>query len=578
MSDWQELKQAQTGERNSLPPAQNENYGDFIVSYNYRMDGEPEMDSSINFQVISDNFAVLYLPLSLVPKLELTGDTYNSVPKLYTYMDLEAIDASGISRIQNQPYLNLKGQGTLIAVIDSGIDYRNPIFRRGDRTRILRIWDQSLVGEPQEGPGFQIPYGREFREEDINRALTAENPLEVVPSTDTNGHGTMVAGIAAGKLMEEEGFSGAAPEASLLVVKLKPAKEYLREFFLLPSQAEAYQENDIMLAVAYAISRAQELKMPLSICIGLGSSMGSHTGEGHLETFLAGAARLLNISISVAGGNEGNSRHHYDGKLSQENRREAVELRVGEDEPGFTMEFWGSSFHTYRLSLQSPTGEILPVSTARGTGVQRLSFVFVDTKIEASYVPMETQTGQVLVFFRFLAPAAGIWKLLVEGVDSSPVNFYLWLPVQGFLSPETYFLSPSPYQTITNPGNARNVMTVTAYDYRNQSLYLQASRGFAVSGQVKPDLAAPGVEVLAPALNGGFVSVSGTSVAAAQTAGAAALFFEWGIVKENAPLLNGTIVKNYLLRGAVGSVGTDYPNRDWGYGRMDLYHSFELIS
>lgn len=564
-------------QQEGVPPAQNQAYADFIIRHNYNVNRTEGYVSDFNFQIISEEFAVLYLPFSIVPSLEVSINTYNAIPKCYTYMDVTALDASGITALQSHPYLSLRGKGVLIAVIDSGIDYTNPIFREGDNTRILRIWDQSLLGEQQGEENALVPYGREFTSEQINEAIASENPFAIVPSVDSNGHGTMVAGIAAGKSIPEEGFSGAAPEASLLIVKLKPAKDYLRNFYLLPEGVDAYQENDIMLAVAYALRTAQELQMPMSICIGLGTSQGAHTGEGLLETYLSSVALRLQNCVTVAAGNEGNSRNHYQGNINVQNRQDVVELRIGEREAGFVMELWENSFKTYRFQMQSPTGEILPISTARGSGVQTLSFVFVETKIEVSYVPMEAQTGQVLVFFRFLAPAPGIWKLLVEDAGNNSADYHIWLPVQGFVSEETYFLRPSPYQTVTNPGNARNVLTMTAYNVRDRSLYLQASRGYTTTGAVKPDLAAPGVEVLSPRPNGRFAAVSGTSVSAAQTAGAAALLLEWGIVRGNEVNLNGIIIKNYLRKGASRAENMEYPNPDWGYGRLDVYRTLEQV-
>lgn len=566
----------------SVPPAQSQLFGDFIVQYTSNMNGFEEVFSDARFQVINEIYAVLYVPLDgLLQKLEINNYSYNTIPKCYTYMDVEAMNSSGITMLHNHSYLNLRGEGTLIAVIDSGIDYRNPIFRKGDTSRIVRIWDQTLEGEQKEENGYQsfrVPYGREFTQEDLERALASENPLEVVPSMDRDGHGTMMAGIAAGNILPEEGFSGAAPEASILVVKLKPAKDYLREFYLLTPEAPAYQENDIMLAVRYAINRARELKMPLSICIGLGSSQGGHTGHGPLSRFLASVSGFAQNSVCVAAGNEGSSRHHYHGSVNLEKGQDVAELRIGSQDEGFTMEFWGDAPENYQVSVQSPTGELHSISTARGAGTQNLSFIFVDTQIQANYVQTENSSGNTLIFFRFLRPAEGIWRILVYGKEPSTVDYHLWLPVDAFLSSETYFLSSSPYDTITNPGDALDAMTVTAYDYRNQSLYLQAGRGYGLSGQVKPDFAAPGVEVLAPLLNGNFGTVSGTSVSAAIAAGAAALMFEWGIVRENIPFLNGRTVGNYFYKGARRADNYVYPNPEWGYGQLDLYHTFELLS
>lgn len=399
-----------------------------------------------------------------------------------------------------------------------------------------------------------------------------------MPSTDTNGHGTSLAGIAAGNLNAGENFCGAAPEASLIVVKLKPAKRYLKEFYLYPADTEIFQENDIMLGIAYALKWGRRLGMPLSVCLGLGTSQGAHMGESPLSQYIDYTAGFSQVSVSVAAGNEGAARHHFSRELGPSKTSETAELKVGENEPGFTLEFWGSPLEEYELSIQSPTGETLNISSSLGAGTQALSFVFVETMVLVNYVAIERQTGSTLVYFRFFHPAAGIWKITVTVQDGKSSGFHMWLPVTGLISPETYFLEASPYHTVTSPGDSIESITATAYQYRDNSLYLQAGRGFRPDGGITPDLAAPGVELLVPLLRGGFGTASGTSLSAAMTAGVAALLFEWAVIRGNQPYFTGTNVKHYLERGARREERISYPNREWGYGRLDLYHTFELLS
>jgi subtilisin family serine protease len=568
MADVQSMQEQQL-----VPPAVNESYADFIVQYSKNVHGPIDYVSDNFFQIINENFAVLYVPLEIVGSLVVNNYSYNSIPNCYTFMDLDSLNSSGITNLHNHPYLQLRGRGTAVAVIDSGIDYTHPAFLEGTRTRIAAIWDQSLPSIGQEN----IPYGREFTREEIQQALDSDRPMEIVPSTDTNGHGTFLAGIAAGSTMPASNFSGAAPEASIIVVKLKQAKQYLRDFYLLPQDVPAFQENDVMFGIWYAMRKARELRMPLSVCIGLGSNLGAHRGSSPLAQYLSSASRYSENVFSIAAGNEGNTRHHFFDTINARENQLTVELRVGEGEPGFVVEFWGDSPGAYSMKVQSPTGEVLPVSTARGNGFQILSFVFVETRIEVSYVPVERVTGETLFFFRFLSPASGIWRFLVSGEQQEEMPFHMWLPSRPFLSEQTYFLQPYPYNTITNPGNAAEAITVTAYNYRDQSLYLAASRGYAAGGGIKPDLAAPGVDILGPGPRGSFVSRSGTSVAAALNCGAAALLFEWAIVRENVVYMNGITVRNYLTRGARRRDGEKYPNPDWGYGALDLYNVFENL-
>ncbi len=558
-------------------PAQSEHFGDFIVKYMQNVENTMELFPGTTFQAVNEIFGILYVPLENTGELEITGTSYNSIPKCYTYMDMEAAGASGITRLHDHPYLKLRGKGTAVAVIDSGIDYQNEVFRNAGGSRIAYLWDQSLEEESDMGAA-KVPYGRLFRKRDIDLALDSENPFSIVPSRDTNGHGTALAGIAAGNMVQGENFTGAAPEATLIIIKVKPAKQYLRNFYLYPPEAEVFQEDDVMMAIAFAIRLAKELGVPLSICVGIGSSQGAHLGTNALSQYVDYVANFSQVSVSVAAGNEGNTRNHSTGIFSQEREKIVTELRVAEREQGFTMEFWGEPPEIYELSIQSPTGEILKVSSSIGSRTQELSFVFVETKVYVNYILIERQTGYSLVYIRFFHPASGIWKIFTQGKNKQNVQFHMWLPVEGLISQDTYFLEPSPYTTVTAPGDARNSITATAYQHRDGSIYIAAGRGYTPNGMVTPHLAAPGVNVKVPLVRGGFGIRSGTSISAAQTAGIAALLFEWAIIRNNQPFFTGSSVKYYLQRGARREENMQYPNPEWGYGRVDLYHTFELLT
>ena len=558
-------------------PAQGQRFGDFIVKYMQNVKDTMELFPGTSFQAINEIFGVLYVPLESMGELEVTGTSYNSLPKCYTYMDMEAAGASGITRLHDHPYLKLRGKGTAVAVIDSGIDYQNAVFRNAGGSRIAYLWDQSLE-DGTDIAGTEVPYGRLFRKNDIDQALAFEDPFSVVPSRDTNGHGTALAGIAAGNMVPGENFTGAAPEATLIIIKVKPAKQYLRNFYLYPPDAEVFQENDVMMAIAYAISWAKKLEMPLSICLGIGSSQGAHLGTNALSQYVDYVANFSKVSVSAAAGNEGNTRNHSTGIFSQGREQIVTELRVAEREQGFTMEFWGEPPEIYGLSIQSPTGEILEVSSSIGSRTQELSFVFVETKVYVNYILIERQTGYSLVYIRFFHPASGIWKIFTRGKNRQNVQFHMWLPVEGLISQDTYFLEPSPYTTVTAPGDARNSITTTAYQHRDGSIYIAAGRGYTPDGMITPHLAAPGVNVKVPLVRGGFGTRSGTSISAAQTAGIAALLFEWAIIRDNQPFFTGSGVKYYLQRGARREENMQYPNPEWGYGKVNLYHTFELLT
>ena len=274
-------------------------YFDFVIPYGEAYSVSPP---GTCIQRVDEDYDVLYYPRAGLPPLSIGDYTYSSIPKCFGLLDQTALEVSGILRMQNQPALQLTGSGVLIGFIDTGIDYTNPIFRYSDgSSRIVFLWDQTIEdGTPPPG----IFYGANYSGEDINQALATENPYEIVPSRDTNGHGTFLAGVACGGLDIENDFIGAAPDAQIAVVKLKEAKQYLKDFFFVRDGVPAYQENDIMLAVAYLDGVANSLNLPLVICIGVGSANGSRAGNSNLSTYLNSICGRRKRSVVVATGNE----------------------------------------------------------------------------------------------------------------------------------------------------------------------------------------------------------------------------------------------------------------------------------
>jgi subtilisin family serine protease len=312
--------------------------------------------------------------------------------------------------------------------------------------------------------------------------------------------------------------------------------------------------------------------------INLCRDQSNIVGDSELSRYVDYINEDSQVSVSVAAGNEGAAQHHYTAELDYVKNQDTVELRIADKEEGFSMEFWGDPPDDYGISLQSPAGEKLYVSSSLGAGTQELSFIFVETKVLVNYVKMERMTGKQLIYFRFFHPAAGIWKVNVSKKGISGSRFHMWLPVQGLISPDTYFLESTPYITVTAPGDSTRGITATAYQYLDNSLYFQAGRGFTPNNQVTPDLAAPGVDLLIPLPGGAFGKASGSSLSSAVVAGAAALVQEWAIVRGNIPYASGNTVKFYLQKGAVREEQMEYPNPGWGYGRLDLYRTFEIIN
>lgn len=488
--------------------------------------------------------------------------TYENLPKLYGLSDINAVNSAGIAAVREQPVLELYGQSTYIAVIDTGINWRHEAFINEDgTTRIEILWDQ-------EG-------NMTYTSEDINRALRGE---EADIPLDDIGHGTYIAGIAAGKINRAAGFSGVAPSAKLIVVRLKQAKTFLRDFYLIKKGVPAYSESDIIRAVAFVSDYVDTNKLTVSYVISLGSSLGSHIGASPLCDILSDEAKVPGRCVTIAGGNEGNERLHFTGKVTGA-EPQRVEIRVGEGERGFTCELWSFAPEIYSVEIISPSGQVinkLPVRTERST---ILTFFFEDTTVDIYYKIFDGHSGQNFVAIRFDKPAAGIWTLNVYGRDLTSGNYDIWIMNRDFLTADTYFVSSDPYTTITNPANEENCICVTAYDNRNNSIYLKNSRGYNSLELIRPDFVAPGVELVAPTAYGtsGYETVSGGSIAAAFYGGFAALLLEYGIVRGRVPFMRTAEIRNITISGCVRRDGIVTPNREWGYGSVNLYNSLENL-
>ncbi|MCM1103279.1 MAG: S8 family peptidase [Clostridium sp.] len=482
--------------------------------------------------------------------------------------DPNALIESGILEVQGEP-LSLTGRGVLIGFVDTGIRYELDVFRRSDgTTRIVSIWDQET--------------DRIYMEEEINDALRDANPRSIVPVTDESGHGTAMASVAAGSRVDGgRSYIGAAPDSGILVVKLKQAPREAREYYLVPNNAVCYSETEIDLGLQFLDEQAERLGLPLVICIGLGTNLSSHTGTSTLERTINRIAVKIGRAIVICSGNEGNKQHHFAGCFNRSvfqdeigKLRRDVEIRVSEGVQGFALSVWGTQPYQFQFSLRSPGGETVRDIRPNMDGTMTYRFVYERTTLYLDAERVETGSGAQLLFLRFVAPTPGIWTLIVtEEERANYALFHAWLPIDAFLTAPVTFLEPSPYITLTDPSVAWDALGVSTYDDLNNSFYPESGRGYTRDGRVKPDLAAPGVQV-----STAVGKRSGSSIAASVTAGGVAQFLQWAVTDGNLPWINSTNVKNYLVRGAVRDLDIVYPSREWGYGRLSISGVFERLA
>ena len=543
---------------------------ELIVKYSGSLDGVREM--GVQVEELQNEYAILIVPENLIDQVSrLPQIEYVEKPKRLFFAINRAKAASCINILQEPPE-NLTGTGVLMAVIDSGIDYFHDDFRNEDgTTRILELWDQAL--------------DKVFTAAEINNALEAESRAEareILPSVDGSGHGTSVAGIAAGNGRESEGaYRGVAFESELLVVKLGAARE------------EGFpRTTELMRGVDFVVRRAVEMRQPLVVNISFGNTYGSHDGTGLLETFLNDIGNYGQTTIVVGSGNEGATAGHVSGNFPAAGSRGGrgtgsaggerssggnygtvrSELSVAPYETGVSVQLWKDYTDRFTVTLETPSGERLgPLSEQLGP----VRFRYRRTQVLVYYGKPGPFSVAQEIYFDFVPDEgnyveSGIWTFILEPQRIVQGRYDFWLPSSAVLNFATRFLESTPDTTLTIPSSAAKVITVGAYNSITDSYADFSGRGFTrMTDQVKPDLCAPGVGLMAPGNGGGYRSVTGTSFAAPVVAGSAALLMQWGIVDGNDPFLYGEKVKAYLRRGARPLPGfEEYPNAQLGWGAL----------
>lgn len=552
-----------------MNPICDETYYDLLVDNNliflYR-------DEAVAVYPINPKVSLMVIPGSKFDMTNIGTYPYSAFPSLFT-LSSETCTFSNVEKIQSNPNFALFGQGVLVGIIDTGIDYRHPSFRHPDgSSRIYSLWDQTINDDGAIPPLEQF-YGAEYSNEIINQALLLNNPLDLVPSTDEIGHGTMMAGIAGGN---SEIHHGIVPFCEFIIVKLKPAKKYNKKIFCVPENKLCYEETDVITALSYITETARILHRPLSICLPMGTSQGGHNGKGATSGFLNYITQSPHTGVAVSAGNEGSLRRHYLGQITQPYFTD-FELNVDEKDPFFSMEIWGGSPYRLMLEITSPNGEVLRSLYPKLRECRKLDFIFIPTVIWFNNIVAESDTGDQMILFRFENAVKGIWRFRVVSIDEEPAAFHVWLPADHLISLDTFFLDSDSETTITSPGNAESPLVVTNLNEATGSVLPSSSRGYTRYHAIKPDLAAPGTNIPAPMPNQSYGEITGTGAAAAHAAGVIAMVLEWAVIRGRYSVISGSDINRMLIRGAFRSRQITYPNTTSGYGTLDIQGLFEKL-
>ncbi len=542
-------------------------------------------EDNFHYQQVDGDLGVLYINRSLVPSLNMADFTYRRIPKLFTLeqheritgnsrtYDTAALMESGVLQVQRPP-LALTGSGVVLGFIDTGIRYTEDAFRNADGTsRILSIWDQTIqTGTPPEG----MAYGTEYTQQMINQALRTNDPRRLVPSWDSDGHGTAVASVAAGSTLGGGyRFNSPAPDSQIIVVKCKEAKPYLREYYFTPEDDPVYSETDLILAIKYLEDYGIAYRRPVIIHFGMGISRGSHAAGSALSAYINRTAARRNRIIVSGWKNQGYDGRYYSGSVRHATHRpseEDVEIKIKEGTHGFIAELWSSLPNDLSISIRSPSGEVTNKINLRTDESRSFSFAYERTMIQVDRQLATEQNGGKLLVLRIVDPSPGIWVITVGNVclgaaDHSP--FHIWLPKVE--EDKVSFLTPDPCMIQLGPPD--EVISVSAYDDNSGSFCGLAGRGNVRTDDIKPDISAPGANI--DTILG---KMSGSGMASAITAGAAAQFMQWAVVEGHNIYVESREFRSHLIIGAKRSSDMIYPNREWGYGKLNIAGTFEMLA
>lgn len=541
-----------------------------IVKHTGNLSSLREIYPQITIMELLNNYGILRLPAGLVDAVASENViTYMEKPKRLFFEVTEGKRASCITPLQaREP--SLTGYGTLIGIIDSGIDYAHPDFRNADgSTRILELWDQTIPAAPESEntPPPDYPLGTLFNRERINQALETNDPqsrYNICPSQDLSGHGTHVAGIAAGNGRASNGqYRGVAYEAELLIVKLG-----------IPGPNSFPSTSLLMLGIDFCVRESLRLNIPLALNLSFGNTYGSHSGSSLLETYLDSVSELGRISVIAGSGNEGISSGHTGGIL-RENQPELIQFNISDFTTSLNIQLWKNFWDEFTITISPPSGAGVTVPAAPGTW--RYSFgeteVYSYNGEPTPYMPFQEIYFDFLPADTYLTP--GVWSLRLIPQRIRDGLWDMWLPASAIRNEATAFLLPTPDTTLTIPSTASRVITVGAYDSRQNTYAAFSGRGFTWNNQfTKPDLVAPGVSIISCAPGGGYAQRTGTSMATPFVTGTASLLLQWGIIEGNDLFLYGEKMRAYLINGTRPLPGFDtYPNPQIGWGALCAFES-----
>lgn len=556
------------------------NTENYLVQYRGNFKEQIDKVSYACGDIITDTIGVISIQAKDLDRLlkDVPSIVFYSFRYMFVLQDISPSSVDNINNIKINPYLNLTGRNVLIGILDTGIDYLNQEFiREDDTSRIINIWDQTI----ENNDNHSVYIGQTYSNEQMNNAIKAyrnnEDPYKIVPSKDEVGHGTKAAGIIGARGYNNE-FQGIAHDSDFVVVKLFEStnfKKQLKENNV--ADTPVYNSSEVVAGLEYLRKVSSERKQPMVIFIGVGSTEGSHDGTNLVSRYITSLGNNRGLCCVAGVGNEGDSQGHASGYIKSVGDIKVVDLKIPREIKYFNFNIWVRRPNVASINVISPTGEASAIIEAKTGKIQPIKFVFLNTTMTVRYYNPDNFTGHEVINIIFNNIKPGIWSFNLIGKYITDGRYDIWLPPKSTLPENTVFMEPDPFNTLTMPSEAINVVTV-AYYGNNYALIAASGKGFNTNNLINPDISTMGINILTTKVSGGITTFSGSSAATAIVAGACALLLQWGVIDGNDKTMYSKKIRSYLMYGANRNQPYKYPSREIGYGDFDLLGTFNVIS
>lgn len=575
---------------NAICDIYSENKYEYLVEYRGNIIEDMENVDYACAYIINEKLAIVSVLDDRIEELqkEVPSILLVNYRSMFVVEGVNGNNTSNISAVKVNPYLNLTGSGVLIGIADTGIDYINKEFiREDDTTRIEAIWDQTINYHEEANRSKSIDHnkvygGKIFFEADINEAIKAskegKNPYDIVPTKDDIGHGTAMASIAGARGYDKD-VQGIAQDCNFVIVKLRQSASYIKELRENRiKEVPVYDNGTIVAGIEYLKQYAIYRQKPMVIISAIGSTDHSHDGSDLFSRFVNEISSLKGIVVVSGCGNEGAAAGHASGVINNKGEIIEKDLNIPREMKSLNFRIWVTRPNKMALAVIAPSGQDSNFSEPKINEEEDYKFIYENTELKVKYLMPDIVTGLEVIILNFRNIKPGIWKLKLKGTYIVKGRFDIWLPPHATLPPDTLFIEPDPYQTITTAGGAIKAISIGFYNQNNKSIMAESGRGFPLYGGIKPDVAAPGVDINAVAPGNGKTAINGATAAAAITAGVCALIIQWGVVKGNDTDMYSAKLISYITSGADRSIKVKYPDQSIGFGLLDLEGIFNKLA